>query len=352
MSNNSDNPDDDADLFDSERLADAGQAKHFREAQKRGVESFTSFSEGMPAIDKFKILGATGEQQAIKRKGRKQNRAKKNASAGTARSVMRTPLDEDSFNSFTEGLPAANPLVIEGTEKETYIGVRNFVNATTCSFIADYADYFQNECAEQRAPDEFRSRTLDRLMFLLKRLPWNDRLRFEVSMKPDFEEYCFDEETIVLNKQFDDEETVIAFTHQAYHATNRLLTKLYDEDEMLDLETFIDIYMWAEVAALITEMNVRRELGLWKVAPPKVLCQESDGSLFSITVEDTLKTRGMKALHDALYYSRLRGNEKAKLVDVYMNLFQVYKDNFERDNQLAQSLIRNCLDAGLDRDCI
>jgi hypothetical protein len=149
----------------------------------------------------------------------------------------------------------------------------------------------------------------------------------------------------------DEEETVLQFAHQTYHATNKLLTKLYEDGEMLDRETFVDLYMWAEVAALITEVNVRKELGLWKVAPPKVLCQESDGTFFYINVEDILKTRGMKALHDLLYFSLLRGSD-LKLVDVYQRLFEVYKVNFDSEKESAAAAIEYCLKQGLERDCI
>ncbi|MBX3074280.1 hypothetical protein KF728_28415 [Candidatus Obscuribacterales bacterium] len=346
MSNQTNDPNDLDDRFEQERLADAQQAKHFRDAQKRAAESFTSFSEGMPAVDKFKILGATGEQQAVKRK-KKSKSGKKPTESTAAKSVMRSKANEDAFTSFSKGLPSADKFNIAQIETERYIGIKSFVDATTCSFIKEHANATASGDIE-----DFKSKTLDRLMYLFTLVPWRDKIVFEISEKPEFTEFCFDEGTIQLGKQMDEEETVLQFAHQTYHATNKLLTKLYEDGEMLDKETFVDLYMWAEVAALITEVNVRKELGLWKVAPPKVLCQESDGTFFYINVEDILKTRGMKALHDLLYFSLLRGNDNQKLVDVYQRLFEVYKTNFDSDNRNAQSTIDYCLDQGLERDCI
>lgn len=346
MSKQTNGPDDDADGFDEERLADPQQAKHFRDAQKRAAESFTSFSEGMPAVDKFKIIGATGEHQAVKRKKKSKSGTKPNA-ASPAGSVMRSKVDDDAFTSFSKGLPSADKFNIAQIETERYVGIKNFVDATACSFIKDHAD-----ATADGVSDEFKSKTLDRLMYLYTLVPWNDKIVFEVSEKPDFTEYCFDQGIIRLGKQMDEEGTVIQFAHQTYHATNKLLTKLYEDDQMLDMETFVDLHMWAEVAALITEVNVRKELGLWKVTPPKVLCQESDGTFFYISVEDILMGKGMKALHDLLYFSMLRGSQTEKLVDVYQRLFEVYKTNFESENQNAKTVIEYCMAQGLVRDCI
>jgi hypothetical protein len=347
LSNNPNEPEDeDEDGFESERLASANQAKHFRDAQERSSESFTSFSEGMPAVDKFKIIGVTGEHPVTKAR-KKQKADPKKLPAEAKKSVMRTAKNDDNFTSFSEGLPSADKFGWSETATEKLVGIKNFVAATTCHLIKEHA-----EPDSDGELGDFKSATLDRLMFLYKTVPWSEKICFEISPKPEFVEYCFDEDTIMLDKGLDEEETVVAFAHQSYHATNKLLTKLYDDSEMLDLETFIDLYMWAEVGALITEINVRKELGLWKVAPPKVLCQESDGSLFSITVEEVLKANGLKALHDLLYFSRLRGNDKEKLVDVYKRLFEVYQENFESENKAAQPQIQICLLQGLDRDCI
>lgn len=346
MSNPNNGPEDNEDGFDEERLADPQQAKHFREAQRRAAESFTSFSEGMPAIDKFKILGATGEHQAVKRKKKSKSGAKQ-PSAPRSGSVMRSTVSDDAFTSFSKGLPSADKFNIAQIETERHIGIKNFVDATECSFIKEHANATADGVIE-----DFKSKTLDRLMYLYTLVPWKDEIVFEIAEKPDFTEYCFDEGVIRLGKQMDEEETVIQFAHQTYHATNKLLTKLYEDGEMMDMETFVDLYMWAEVAALITEVNVRKELGLWKVPPPKVLCQESDGTFFYINVEDILMGKGMKALHDLLYFSILRGSQTEKLVDVYQRLFEVYKTNFDSENKKAQALIENCMAKGLERDCI
>jgi len=350
LSNNPNDPDNDDDGFDKERLP---QGRHFREAQQRGSDSFTSFSEGMPSVDKFKILGATGEHHAIKRPKKtvantptlKEERPEKPKEQG----VMRLP--KSSETSFSEGLPSADKFAITDPDSEKVLSLSAFFASNECTLISEHRSDPQTPHGEPEKTD-FRSRSLDRLMYLLDRVPWTDRLKVEFSSKPEFKEFCFDEDTYMFSSEFDEEQTVLAFAHQSYHSTNKLLTKLYDDDQPIDKDTFVDLYMWAEVAALITEINVRRELGLWKVAPPKVLCQESDGSLFSVNVEDVLKSKGMKTLHELLFYSILRGSERSRLVDVYERLYDVYQENFATENAVAKKQIENCLSQGIERDCI
>lgn len=359
MSNNPDEPEDQQseDGFDEERLNSAQQHKSFKDAKSRKQESFTSFSEGVPAIDKFQILGVSSEdhpaiandtttwagpKKTVPVETENEPTASEAAAvhgpAKKSKSVMRSaPPEDESFTSFSDGLPTIDKFGIVDP------------NARALSM-----DQLLDSFVRPFQSSEKRSRTLDRLIFLIDLVPWKNDLKVERSSKPDFAEYCFDESTFVLDQNFSAEQSLLAFAHQAYHATNRLLTKLYGDDEggMLDRESFIDLYLWSEIAAYITELNVRRELGLTEVTPLKVLCQESSGSKFSINVEEYLQSNGMKALHDLLYSGMIKGSDQLSLVYVFGKLFDRYEQNYRQEKLSSQSQIEYCLLRGLERDCI
>ena len=371
MSNNPNDPDDPAneDSFDSERLPDVQQSKAFRNAQKRRAESFTSFSEGTQGIDKFKILGAEREHPALSQQKTvaPSNLVRQDGSsnpdslvdsdkvASTARKgIMRQSRTDDAFTSFSEGLPTVDKFGILDPEANKVMPLMTgYLSNPSCRFLAPYLAT-AGATIEKKAystSETGSSKTLNRLMFLFDTLPWCETVRIELSEKPQFIEYSFDEHMMVLNKLSSDEQTILNFAHQAYHSTNRLLTKLYGTDR-LDREGFIDLYMWAEVAALVTELNVRKELGITSVPPPKVLCQESSGSIYSVSVEEILKSRGMKILHDVLFYSTVRGTEDLSLVYVFGELFDIYDQTYESELPIARQYIDLCLSAGLEKDCI
>lgn len=380
MSNNPNDPDDpqNEDSFGSERLPDVQNSKAVRKAQKRNAESFTSFSEGMQGIDKFIILGAEKEQTGLKTQAakseqtaappavvnKKEDEERKTAlvskSDSTSASkptdsklgIMRQARKDDSFTSFSEGLPTIDKFGILDPEADKIFPLMtDYLSASDCRFLVPYRETGDTTGGDSPKEKTAESKTLNRLMRLLDSVPWGDSVRIEVCEKPQFIEYSFDEDMIVLDKSYGDEQTVLNFAHQAYHSTNRLLTKLF-ADEKLDREGFIDLYMWSEVAALVTELNVRKELGITRVPPPKVLCQESNGSIYSVNVEELIKSRGMKTLHDVLFYSLVRGTEDLSLAYVFGELFDIYDKTFERQLPIAQQYIALCLSAGIDKDCI
>ncbi len=270
---------------------------------------------------------------------------------------MRRPPKDESFTSFSDGLPAVDKFGIIDPDFDKVVLMPDYLATTRCSYLAPYADVTAGATSVTGGMkgllthSKSKSRTLDRLMFLTDSVPWGESVKVELSAKPQFIEYSFDEHSMVLDKSFGDEQTVLNFAHQAYHSTNRLLTKIYDE-EKLDRESFIDLYMWSEVAALVTELNVRKELGITKVTPPKVLCQESSGSTYSVNVEELLKARGMKTLHDLLFHSMVRGTEDLSLVYVFDRLFDIYDKTYDSEIVIARSYIDFCLESGLERDCI
>lgn len=440
MSNNPNDPDDSEskDRLDSERLPDVQQAKAVKNAQRRRAESFTSFSEGTQAIDKFKILGATGEHPVVKPPsplneetsgvrtrsedgtahvsgvndglGKKRDPIRsapsshpaQTATVGTVppsppaqtsvpsspkpsvalgsssnanadrepssqqgfqadlqpqRSIMRRPPKDDSFTSFSDGLPAVDKFGILDPDADKVLPVFEFLSQSSCRFLSPFGETTGATSSEPRKSTNIQggntveSRTLNRLMFLFDTVPWGDTVNVEVCAKPQFIEYSFDEHTMMLDKSSNDEHTILNFAHQAYHSTNRLLTKLYDGEKM-DREGFIDLYIWSEVAALVTELNVRKELGITKVTPPKVLCQESSGSVYSVNVEELLKTRGMKTLHDVLFHSMVRGTEDLALVYVFDKLFDIYDQTYDSELPIARQYTELCISSGIERDCV
>ncbi|MDZ4835804.1 MAG: hypothetical protein SGJ27_18660 [Candidatus Melainabacteria bacterium] len=438
MSNNPNDPNDPQgeDSFDSDRLPDVKQAKAFAEAQRRKAESFTSFSEGHEAIDKFKILGISNPQLTPKlsrpnaAQGTTSNQSApsaaqpstaskqappasaqpnsvsnqalpsaaqpssvfKQGSPGAAqpsalskqnspqpelddqqhtsstvtRGIMRRPPEDDSFTSFSEGLPTVDKFGIVDPDADRVVPIDVFISESSCKFFANSDETTgatsgpnsdsKIETSTPAVSTQYNSniggsKTLSRLVYLFETVPWGETINVELSAKPDFIEYCFDEHEMVLDKNFSDEQKILNFSHQAYHATNRLLTKIYD-DEKLDRESFVDLFIWSEVAALVTELNVRKELGITKVTPPKVLCQESSGGTYSVNVEELLKTRGMKTLHDVLFHSMVRGTEDLSLVYVFDKLFDIYEQTYKTEMPIARQYIDLCLLSGLEQDCI
>lgn len=314
----------DDDRLAEERVYDKRKRTGDQKAGEREGSSFTSFSEGLPTADKFQIVGTASDRTA------ENARARKGGS------------DDESFTSFSEGVPAADRFAILDQNRKITSGelltIKDYLETTGCSFLRKEAGV--------------ESATLNRLMYLLKTVPWRNELLVELSSRPSSREFCFEKDTIVLDNTASDEETVLDYAHQCYHATNRLLTKLY-YGEMLDRYTFIDLYIWAEVAALITEINVGRDLDIKQAIPSVVLCQESDGSLFSINAEEYLQRNGMKALHDALIYSLTRGEfDRSFLTLLVDSLYEQYCETFESSATDSKPIIELCLSLGLERDCI
>ncbi len=183
---------------------------------------------------------------------------------------------------------------------------------------------------------------------MLTAVPWSDKIKVQGSGTTEPSEYSFENDTMVLDRSLSDDRLVLAFAHQSFHATNKSLVRLY-EGNKLELDEFIDIHLWSEVAALVAELNVKKELGL-KEAPPRVLCQERSGSLFSINVGDYLESKGMKSLHQLLENSMVRGSKTVRLTDIYRSMHNVYTQNFDAEKIRANCYVELCVATGLDKD--
>lgn len=335
MSNKQDDEDKRNDGLEKERVFNRSELKR---AKMQSDDAFTSFSEGLSTIDKFQILGAED-----------------NPSIGSTRTFQRgeaikgdTTLKpkkskEDSFTSFSDDLPSVQQFTILDEERRIDSGhlqlLSDYLKTTDCRYLKNYES------------NKGKSKTLDRLIHLIETVPWKNEILVDISHSPASHEYRFNEDTIVLDNSRSDEETLLDFAHQTYHATNRLLTKLYD-GELLDQYTYIDLLIWSEVAALITELNVRRDFGITKVIPSMVLCQERAGTLSSINVEEFMKNKGMKSLHDELVYSLVRGSSNTTLLDVLNELYESYRETYNEYATESSAVIEHCLALGLERDCI
>ncbi len=296
------------DTLNDERLQHAHQGKEFKDAVDSNPNKFTSFSEGMPSVDKFEIT---------------------DASEGSTQLALAT----DKARSTTESVESA----------------LGFLSSTKCRYLLRYqtADYrsavhSENECES--------SPSLDKQIALLMAIPWSDKVKVRRSDATQPSEYSFEDDTIILDRLFNDEKLILTFAHQSFHATNKSLVRLY-EGNRLELDEFVDVQLWSEVGALVAELNVRKELGL-KVAPPRVLCQENSGSLFSINVGDCLESKGMKSLQQILERSMVRGSKAVRLTDIYRSMHDVYTKNFEAEKIKANCYVELCVATGLDRDRI
>lgn len=292
--------------------------------------SFTSFSDGLAAIDKFQIVG-----QEVSAQGNLHP---------TVQSKTQSH-EDDSFTSFSDGTPAVDRFTILDRDRKITSGdlilLSDFLKSTSCHHL-------KRALNEEK---ESGSESLDRLLHLCAALPWRSEILVEISPHPSSREYRFLEDTIVLDSTSSDDQMLLDFTHQCFHATNRLLSKIY-EDSMLDRIKYLDLLLWAEVAALIMEINVRRDFQIKGCAPYMVLCKDNSGTLSNVDVERYLQENGIKALHDELAYSLIRGDLSHSLLELLDELYIDYAESYESRFDEAQKIIELCLSSGLERDCI
>ncbi|MGD9683398.1 MAG: hypothetical protein AB7W16_19710 [Candidatus Obscuribacterales bacterium] len=259
---------------------------------------FTSFSEGLEAVDKFAISGL--EDSQTESEGHR----------------------GDSFESFSQGLASIDKFEITGKAQAAVSSLDEFLRSSR-SPLADF----------KKDPGPSLAGLLERL----KQCPWRSEISVEESLEPRGE-YCFDRHRIYVRPGPVLPESILAFSHQLYHAAHRVLSKLY-LDGPLSQQVFVDTYCWSETAALLFEHNVRKELALTDADPVRVRALKPDGTIISFEVERVLRKKGLQTLRDLTQRSLLRGPGQELLKDILLAGHQRYIQSFETDLERARYYI-------------
>ncbi|MBZ0189694.1 MAG: hypothetical protein K8F91_25840 [Candidatus Obscuribacterales bacterium] len=337
------------DALDDARLNEAKQNKEFKKARQENTSLFTSFSDGLKAVDKLAILGLDDKA------------AEKNAydkiSAGNEHQKQ-TKEKSDSFVSFSDGLSAVEKFEITDDQipdlekkpallKEKNWSLSSFFNLPISPFSEMAMGSSAAPSGQDKNPQPASGLTLDALILRLSLCPWLDEITVRpISEEDSSHEYCFMDHCINLDFGQSKERQILAFSHQLYHSAHRALVKLY-RDGPLDEETFIDTFCWSETAALITEMNVRRELNLKTTPEVSIEARKKDGSLARFDIEKVLARKGLQTLRALSRKSLLRGSKDHLLADFLVECFQYYRSSFASKQRTALAYIDKGKESGL-----
>lgn len=265
---------------------------------------FSSFSEGLEAVDKFAISGLEAREGKSKESGQ--------AHRG------------DCFESFSEGLASVDKFEITGKSPTAVSSLDEFLRSPR-SPLADF----------RKDPGPSLAELLERL----KQCPWRGEVSVEEisveEISEPHQEYCFEKHRLYVRPGPVLPESILSFSHQLYHAAHRVLSKLY-LDGPLPEQVFVDTFCWSETAALLFEHNVRNELALSDAEPVSVRALKPDGTLISFEVDRVLRKKGLQTLRDLTLRSLLRGSSTRLLKDILLVQYGSYIKSFETDLERAR----------------
>lgn len=257
-----------------------------------------------------------------------------------------------SFQSFSEGLPSVQKFEILGAPVKPgqvlSMSLAEFISSR--HFPLESPLKFGHSKSLQKID---RYRTLGLVLERAEIVPWSEKIKVDIRHHQNTREYCFDTDTIYISAALPPQEQLLEFIHQAYHATNKLLSHLYVE-EPIDIEEFVDLHLWSEIAALITEVNAATELKEQDRRMVLADCLEPDGSIIALDVERFIQHKGMRELRAYLSNGLVRGSMTEGLVARLSGMYESYRalqaSPDTRRSTAAQ--IEYCLSRGLELDSI
>lgn len=343
------NQDTDDDLLNDgltdERLNTTDKNREFKDVQDANSDIFSSFTDDTDP-NKLELLddsatvgGSTGQSSTA---------SSSNPAPLIASNQLAPHLTSDVFQSFSEGLPGVEKFQLVSSDE--IISLDDFFRSPSCPVTEHYTG--------KPVKGQPYSKILEKLVARVCDVPWytNIKVRFTTGDIPT--EYSIDTDTMVLNPTSSKSRQILDFAHQAYHATNRCQFHIYmDKEGMLSRDAYIDLYLWAEVGALIAEINIRRQLELSDDYEPIVQCRNDDGTLSGINAERVLEgnanaqnvveNSGMKGLQKTLWKSMLRGSRQLSSVSVLNALYQQYTSTYDYKKALMADLIEQCHAKGM-----
>lgn len=268
---------------------------------------FTSFSEGLEAVDKFAIAGL----EDLEGGSEGANQAHRG----------------DSFESFSQGLASVDKFEITGKSPAAVWSLDEFLRSPRSPLAAVKND-----------PGPSLAGLLERL----KQCPWRGEISVaEISVAESSDsrdEYCFERHRIYVRPGPILQETILSFSHQLYHGAHRVLSRLY-LDGPLPERVFVDTFCWSETAALLFEHNVRKELALDHTEPVSVRALKPDGTSISFEVDRVLRKKGLQTLRDLTLRSLLRGSRTELLKDSLLVRHRRYIQSFETELERSRYYI-------------
>ncbi len=343
---------DDEDCFEESRIAGKDQSKQFIKAKKSNPNAFLSFSEGMPSVDKFELVE---NSSATTSKAEPAPTMKVDTTALPVTLPGDTPAKEligGSFQSFSEGMPSIDKFAITGfREDELCLSITEYLTSSNFP-LADKFD----QTDPQKLAECPGLRTIGLVIARMFSVPWFDQIKIRLGRRLLEREYCFETNIISIDTTHGSLQQILDFVHQGYHSTNTLLTCLY-EDKALSQDEYVDLYLWSEVAALVTEVNAARDL--YDAAGPDPMfskqvlvdCRDPDGELIAIDVEEFVQQLGLRKLHQYLFGEFIRGTQSSLVQRLY-EMYRRYISSFSETRVSAEELIKVCLATGLDPESI
>lgn len=258
-------------------------------------DSFVSFSEGMASVDKFELI------------------------YDSMTSACALPLASQEFVSFSQGM--------SNIDKFELIHSAGFIH--NIGNIASFA-----QAAEVLAQLSSLSDTLCKVLVGVKAYPFLNLVSVEWKKSPEHKEFCQSQNLIQLDSSLGIEETLLDLCHQLYHLANPCFKRLYGE-EQLDFENFKDAMLWSEVAALLCEATLRRELGFVDSPPVQFLVKDEKGSYF-VDLEAFLGQKDLTALCTLIEKSSVRGSDNLLMTMWISSAYESYIRTFKQRSRLIK----------------
>ncbi len=295
---------DDDDVLNSNRVHSRHQAHTLKKALASNPDAFVSFSEGMATVDKFELIyDSMTSMQALP------------AISKSSQSI--------EFESFSQGL--AN---VDKFELVHSSGFAANINSITS--FAQAADLLV-QLAQM-------SSTLSRLLSGVKEYPWLKEVAVEWKQDPPFKDFCTDNHLLVLDTNSGVAATLLDLCHQLYHVANPCLSRLYGKTAV-DQATYTDVLLWNETAALITEICLRQELGLFEAEPVQILIQGEKNTNYWLDIEQYIfeSESDLNALRKILPKAMTRGSLSQNMNEWLSVGYESYIGTFKQRCGLIRS---------------
>lgn len=230
-------------------------------------------------------------------------------------SIQALPAHCDSFQSFSHGL--------ESVEKFELI---NSLGAGFVKKIGSISSFAQ--AAELLAQLAQMSSTLNNLLTKVKAYPWLNEVAVEWKPEARYKEFCQANHTLILDPDCGVEEMLLDLCHQLYHVGNSCGSRLYGNSPV-DEAQFVDLMLWNETAALLTEMSLRQELSLWDSHPVQVFIDENKNKYW-LDIEQFLFEKDLQSLRNILEKSMLRGSADMPFSEKLQQAYESYISTFNQ----------------------
>lgn len=167
-----------------------------------------------------------------------------------------------------------------------------------------------------------KSNTLEILVDRLKACPWSSEISFVFDSKIDNPEYDNAHNRVTIKPQDPPERQIENFVHEAFHASNQFLSRLYDNG-IVSRKDFVDTFILGEAQAMRAEVSVHKELK-HKSNPPKFAFIDSSGKHQYLDIGKHIQHFGIDGLMKSIRSVRPAGVNTIS----YEKHYDSYYDNY------------------------